>query len=170
MAGNIGGTSPKDIITVDGSDLLVRKLYYIDCYLACFNKSQAAQLAGFSGNGHMTYDRIMSDPVCKEYLERSLSDMALSKELVLARLGDIARGAYAQYITATGDVDLERLVADNQQHLIKRITWSAMGPVVEFYDSLNALAILAKHYGILDGSPADKTIELTVRYAEPMKE
>lgn len=159
-------TQTAELITIDGAELLVRKLYYIDCYLSCFNKRQAALLAGFTGNPTTVYDRILADEICKKYLQDSLKDMALSKEIVLARLGDIARGAYAQYITKTGDVDLISLVRDNQQHLIKKITWSSFGPTVEFYDSMTALGILAKHYGLLDGAPADKDIRLVVTYAE----
>lgn len=159
--------SDAQVIVIDQSDQLERKFYYIDSYLASFDKREAMLKAGFTGNPYYTFTRIMADPLAKEYYEQSLRDHALSKELVLARLGDIARGAYAKYISRNGEIDLHALTADGKQYLIKKITWSRFGVQIEFHDSMVALGLLAKHYGItVEPTFADKEVQLRVTYAK----
>ena len=59
------------------------------------------------------------------------------------------RGEHTKYISDSGNVDLSELLKDDKGHLIKGIKDTKYGKQIEFYDSQSALALIARHHGLL---------------------
>lgn len=154
-----------DIITIgDDTDIAARRYAYVNNYLRTWNKSEACALTGLLGSPHETHERIMSYPDAREYFIRAMEELALNKDIVLARLGDIARNAGMWYLKPDLELDVEAMIRDGKQFLIKKITWGKYGPIVELHDPLRALELLAKYYaGISEGEDTGQ-VQITVRY------
>lgn len=82
----------------------------------------------------------------------------MSADEVLARLAEIARGDYRDYICGDGTLDIEAMVDDGKAYLIKKVNRTERhqkgGDVItrvaiEMYDSQRALETMAKHHGLL---------------------
>lgn len=122
---------------------------WLEEYFKCgFNATEAARRAGYKWP-----DKIGPRKKGKfqALIDAELKRRAMGADEVLARLSDIGRAEYADYITKSGQVDLEELIADGKAHLIKGTKFvgkDADQLVVEFYDAQMALAKLGKAHGL----------------------
>jgi phage terminase small subunit len=138
---------------------------FIDAYLKCYNATEAARKAGYKGNGN-TLSTVGAENLRKPNIAQEISNRlrasAMSADEVLMRLGEHARSDYKEYLTENGKVDLERLLADDKGHLIKGIKLTKYGNQIEFYGADNALALIAKHHGLLVNRVEQKSTNLEI--------
>jgi len=131
-------------------------------YLKCWNSSEAARRAGYTGDANTVGPRLLADVGISAEIERRKAEIIMSADEVMARLTEQGRAAYATYFTPDGAVNLSQLVADGKGHLIKKIKPTKEGLEVEFYDAQTALAMLAKANGL-------DRIEVTGRNGGPIQ-
>ncbi len=116
----------------------VRQQLFIDEYLKCWNASEAARRAGYTGDANTVGPRLLANVGIKEEVERRKAQLIMSPEEVAARLTEQGRAEYANYFTPDG-FDLERCIADGKGHLIKKIKPTREGMEIEFHDPQAAL-------------------------------
>lgn len=94
---------------------------FVDHYIMTLNGAEAARLAGYSED---TAKQIATENLSKPYLraeiDRRLRKLTMTADETMKRLSDMASGDITQYITSTGELDLESLKADNKGHLLKK--------------------------------------------------
>ncbi|GAF84172.1 unnamed protein product [marine sediment metagenome] len=149
---------------------------FVEYYLQCWNATKAAERAGYrvpkqEGSRLLSYDAI------KEKIAERLAEIAMDADEVLARLADQARGEGTKYLTVGGSVDLARIIADDKQHLVKKVKRRTItdknGNIieyqeVEFHDTQNALVQLGRHHKLFtDRVESDERV-LLVWDKEPM--
>lgn len=127
---------------------------FIDAYLgkANFNATEAARLAKYKGNGRTLASvgwENLRKPEIAEEIKKRLQNKAMGSDETLVRLGEHARADYKPYLNKDGEVDMKSLLDDDKGHLIKGIKKTKYGNQVEFYSSQSALALIAKHHGLL---------------------
>lgn len=142
--------------------LTAKHQVFISEYLKCWNASEAARRAGYTGDANTVGPRLLANVGISEEIERRKAEIIMSADEVLARLTEQGRAAYSAYFTADGSVNLSQLVADGKAHLIKKIKPTKEGLEVEFYDAQAALAQLAKANGL-------DRIELTGKNGGPIQ-
>ena len=89
--------------------------------------------------------RLVANGSISEEIQRRIDERAMSANEVLDRLAEQARAAYSAYLTADG-VDLQRMIADGNAHLVKGIKETQYGRVIEFHDAQSALVHIGKHH------------------------
>ena len=143
---------------------------FVNEYLKCYNATLAAKRSGYTGDDNtlgVTGYNLLRNPKIKEAISQRLSETAMSPDEVVKRLGDIARGSIAPFITLReGDenitLDLTTPQAQANLHLIKKITQRRIIRTkgddeeiddttlsIEMYPADGALNTLAKHHGLL---------------------
>jgi len=110
-----------------------------------FNATQAALRAGYSPKtaysiGHEN----LKKPEIKAEIERRMSEMAMSANEALHRLGQQARVTIGDFLDDEGKVDLEQV--KRLGHLVKSLTWTKYGPKIEMYDAQSALVHIGRHH------------------------
>jgi phage terminase small subunit len=145
-------------IDVDG--LTIKQRLFIDHYIVCMNGTEAARLAGYSGDDRslavMASQNLRNVNIARA-LERRLNSFSMSASEVLIRLTDIARGDIGDALNSAGGIDATEAKAKGRSHLIKRYkTKTTVGEdqevfesEVEMYDALDALKTLAKFHALL---------------------
>ncbi len=131
---------------------------FINEFLKCFNATEAARRAGYSGNDNtlgVTGAKLVRNGKVKAAIDARLAESAMSANEVLKRLGDMARGDIGDF----SEVELKGGLKDHPlSHLVKRMTTEvkedANGKVtykaqIELYDAQSALNTLAKHHKLL---------------------
>jgi phage terminase small subunit len=145
------------------ANLTDKQRVFINEYLKCFNATEAARLAGYKGNGNtlanIGWENLRKLDIGNEISKR-LQESAMSANEVLMRLGEQARGEHAKYISGDGTINLPKLLEDNKGHLIKGVKDTKYGQQIEFYDSQSALALLAKHHGLLVSKVESTNMEI----------
>lgn len=128
--------------------LSTKRRVFVEEYLKCWNATEAAKRAGYSERtAHSQGPRLLDNVEVQAYIQRRIREKAMGADEVLLRLGEQARGEVGRYVAADGRVDLERIIADGKQHLIKGIKYDRHGRMmVEFYDAQAALALLGRHH------------------------
>ena len=113
-------------------------------YLECWNATEAARRAGYAWPEKQ-------GPAKRAKFEDEISDAltqyAMGKEEAMARLAEIARGTWSEYITPKGDVDIAKIVEDGNAHLIVEIRDTREGRVYKFCDMQGALVDILKTHG-----------------------
>ena len=145
-------------IGVDG--LTIKQRLFIDHYIVCMNGTEAARLAGYSGDDRslavMASQNLRNINVARA-LNARLNAFSMSASEVLIRLTDIARGDIGDALNSAGGIDATEAKAKGRSHLIKRYkTKTTVGEdqevfesEVEMYDALDALKTLAKFHALL---------------------
>lgn len=131
------------------SELTNKQKAFVEEYLQDFNATQAAKRAGYGGDDGVLGaqgSRLLKNVKVIERINQRLRETAMLADEVLARLAEIARGGYAEYITVAGGIDFARLIADDKAYLIKGIRDTKYGKNVEFYDAQKALVDIGRHY------------------------
>ncbi len=142
--------------------LTAKQQVFIAEYLKCWNASEAARRAGYTGDANTVGPRLLANVGVSEEVERRKAEIIMSADEVMARLTEQGRAAYSDYFTADGAVDLGKLIGDSKGHLIKKIKPTKEGIEIEFYDAQAALALLAKANGL-------DRIEVTGRNGGPIQ-
>lgn len=119
------------------------------CGEANFNATRAAELAGYEGD-YWTLAQVgsknLKTPKIAERVSEYFAAFAMTSGEVLMRLGEIARGEWAQYVDNEGNVDFARLKADDKIHLVSEIRDTRNGKSVKFCDMQGALVQIGKHH------------------------
>jgi phage terminase small subunit len=137
--------------------------------LTCWNAAEAARRAGYGDKASRQIgDENLSKPYIQEYIEKRISEKAMSADEVLLRLGEIARGSLKQFTKTRDDdiwPDLTAAAAQENFHLLKKIKpkrrvggkpgdeWVETEVEIEIHDPLKALELLGKHHKLF----TDKT-------------
>ena len=103
--------------------------------------------------------KIRHHPNVVQAIDEYFHAQEMSAAEVVARLSQQAAAGYADYLTATEDglveVDLARLIAEGNGHLIKKIDWKQVAgagvQVVEFYDAQTALVQVGRYHNLFGG-------------------
>lgn len=134
------------------NQLTHRQRAFVENYLMCWNASEALRRAGYKGkNADVIAAQNLVKPSIRSAIEARLAEMSMGANEVLMRLGEHARNDGAEYVTVGENkkpaLDIERMIRDGKQRLIKGITYSRSGDViVELYDAQSALVHLGRHH------------------------
>ena len=143
--------------------LSAKRRAFVEEYLRCWNATEAARRAGYAEpTANRTASRLLSNVDIQAHIQKRLAEIAMSADEVLMRLSEQARAAYSPYITATGVVDLHRMIDDGKAHLIKGTSWDKAGNlVVTFFDAQAALTLIGRHHALFtDKVEQDVTIDV----------
>ena len=133
---------------------------FVNEYLATWNATEAARRAGYAFPNQQGPRLLVNIGIAEEIKQR-IADKVMTADEVLVRLAEQARNEHGNYITATGLVDLPRIIRDGKGHLIKGIKETQYGKNIEFYDAQAALVHIGKHHGLFkDVSEVKAEIEL----------
>lgn len=127
---------------------------FVEAYLgrANGNATEAARIAGYSDPEMSGWANKQKVEIWSE-IEKTLNERALAAKEVVSRLAEQARGEHTAFVRVreggTPYIDVEALLAAGKGHLIKGVKQTRHGPQVEFYDAQAALALLARHHGLL---------------------
>ena len=160
---------------------------FIEQYLVDFNGTQAAIRAGYSAK---TAKVISSENLTKPDVAKEIRSRIMSADEVLMRLGDIARGDFADMfdITPMGFViDLNKAAERGKTKLIKKIKQRTTTIIrngeeietteieIELHDALQALIAIGKFHKLFterfeqtgqDGGPVVHRIEVVLPNSE----
>lgn len=127
---------------------------FVEHYLRTWNATEAARLAGYAAPNKQG-PRLLVNVGIQAAIQARLDELKLGADEVLVRLGQQARGEYAQYIytfspdgkTRLPAFDFEACAADGNLHLVRKWRYDARGNLeIEFYDAQNALVQLGRHH------------------------
>lgn len=131
--------------------LTTKQRAFVSRYLANgFNASEAAR--------HVSPEARRPDQLGYEYLrkpeiatviEEAMEAAAMPAVEVLARLADHARSSMDDFLDDAGAIDLPAARHAGKLHLVKKRGVTKEGESIELYDAQAALALLAKHHGLL---------------------
>lgn len=144
---------------------------FVEHYAICLNGAEAARLATYAeGSARQTAHKLLSKDYIKEAIQRRISEKAVSKEGVLAILGDIARSSMADFVSLHYGrdgihepyIDLAKAAQNNKLHLVKKVKRTRRTRKngkdeyieeelsIELYDKQAAAVTLARHHGLLN--------------------
>ena len=121
---------------------------WLEAYLRTWNATEAARIAGYKHPRQMGYENL-SKPYIREEINRRISEIVISADKVLLRLGQQAEASIAEFIDIKGDsfwINLENVKRFG--HLIKKIRHTKYGIEIELHDSQRALELIGKHYAL----------------------
>lgn len=152
------------------ADLTDKQRRFIDAYLVCWNATEAAARAGYSGAraslAQIGHENLRKLEIRAE-IDARLSESAMPASEVLARLTEIARSSMADFLSPRGKgvaLDLKRASDAGALHLVKKYTKTKQGVTIELYDAQAALVKLGEHHRLFvqrqeitgkDGGPID---------------
>ena len=137
---------------------LTEKQYmFVECFLACFNATEACRQAGYKGNDKtlavMGSENIRK-PNIATAIRRRLEAQAMDTAEALKRVADLARGNMAQFLkldpsTGTANLDVGAALAEGHGGLIKSVQCNEDGEIIkiELYPKDRALDMILKAAG-----------------------
>jgi phage terminase small subunit len=135
------------------AELTDKQQAFITHYLACLNASEAARRAGYPDRSAYSIGwENLRKPEIRAAIDAALTDAAMPASEVLARLTEHARISMEEFTTVRGRgiaLDLKAAKDRGVLHLVKKYTKTKQGVTVELHDAQAALALLAKHHGLL---------------------
>lgn len=139
---------------------------FVEYYIQSWNATQAAKKAKYKGS-YGTLKSIgaenLSKPYIREEIEKRVSEIVMTSNETLVRLGQMAKGVdLSEYIEmkeifrmdedGKSDLydikayfDIEKFNKDGHGHLIKSVTQTSHGIRVELHDQMSALVHIGKH-------------------------
>lgn len=170
-----GRGSKSEPIKPEDRPLTNKQRVFVEEYLQCWNATEAARKAGYTGEPEtirVTACENLTKPNIAAYIEKRISEKAMSADEVLLRLGEIARGSLKPFVRRDQDdeiwPDLTSDAAQDKFHLLKKIKpkrrvggepgmeWTETEVELEIHDPMRALELIGKHHKLF----TDKT-ELT---------
>lgn len=126
---------------------------FINEYLQCWNASEAARRAGYTGKPNVIGARLLANVSIKAAIEKRLSDSAMSANEVLGRLADQARGSMADFLNIeSNSIDLNKADKLDRLHLIKKFSHTigkeTENFTIELYDAQSALIQIGRKHGL----------------------
>src|SRR5690349_11119222 len=113
----------QEITVIDPTELTPQMFAFINYYLILFNGTEAARLAGYTGDDATlaaTASRLLSNDKIAREIDARLTKHAMSANEVLARYTQIARGDIADVVNGVGATDLDEAKRRGKSHLVKR--------------------------------------------------
>jgi phosphate uptake regulator len=143
---------------------------FVIAYLETWNATKAAEAAGYK-EPRLGY-RVLQRQRIKDAISKGLDEAAMPANEVLARLGQHARVNIGDFIKIVNKVDKNGIPYQDYQldldmvkkygYLIKELTWSRTGrPNIVLVDSQAALALLARHHGLLNDKTTNFEIDVS---------
>lgn len=138
-----------------------KQLAFIEHYLATWNGAEAARLAGYSEKtAKEQASRMLTEVNVQDAITERLAELKMSADEVLVRLSEHARGSIAPFLRVTSDGEMRGFDLNPEQplHLVRRATATTRRfkdesteytVTVELHDAQAALALLARHHGLL---------------------
>lgn len=146
--------------TINAKSLTDKQKVFIECYLQCWNASEAARLAGYSVSaaaviGHEN----LIKPNIKAAINARLAELKMGADETLVRLASHARSSMETFVNVRDDgaaeLDLTKAEEAKALHLIKKLKTtrrtikngeSEVTTEIELHDSQAALVVLGKHH------------------------
>ena len=142
---------------------------FIECYLTCWNASEAARKAGYKPkNANVIGPRMLAKVGIARAIKTRLSEAAMGADEVLKRLADQARVDSSALFAKDGKLDLagaKKLGVLKHVRRIKQQGGEHPSVDIELVDVQGALALLAKGHKLL----TDKT-ELSGADGKPVQQ
>lgn len=158
----------------ENKKLTVKQTVFIEQYLICWNKKEAARRAGYKDPQQQGY-LLFREPLINEAIQKRLSDMHMSADEALGILAKHARGDMGEFLDDEGNLDLSTAREKGLLPLIKRVkkkntSYSKKNgddteieiQEIELHDPQNAIEKILRAHGKIkpDG------FELVIRYAD----
>lgn len=126
---------------------------FIEHYLSCWNATEAAISAGYSKKTARSMGcENLTKPNIREEIEKRMSELAMTANEVLFRLGKMARSSVDDIVKMDEkghiSLDFAKAKENGSIHLIKSIVPTAHGTKVELHDQRGALVDIGKHLGM----------------------
>lgn len=131
----------------DRAGLTDKEALWVENYFQHFNASRASQSVGCKGNTRKHGWRMKHNPRVQSYIDSRLEGHYRITDEILFRISEIARASMDYFITGTR-IDLKKAQEQGKLHLIKRYRKTKSTESIELVDSLAALDLLAKIYGL----------------------
>lgn len=146
--------------------LSIKEQSFVEHYTICLNGAEAARRAGYSENSaRQIASRLLTKDYIQSAIKERLDEKYISKEGVLAILGDIATGSMEDFTSLDADgepmVDLAKAARNHKLHLVKKIKRTRRTRkfgrdeiveeelAIELYDRQAAAVTMAKHHKLL---------------------
>ena len=131
--------------------LTTKQQAFVEQYLTCWNASEAARRAGYNGKANVVGPRLLANVSIQAIIQTRLVEMKMGADEVLARLSDQSRASVAPFLRTDeqGNPTGFNLGPDRPTHLVKKVAITDKGISFEVYDAQAALALMAKHHGLL---------------------
>lgn len=160
---------------------------FIDHYLICLNATAAAKRARYKGANDNVFASIGSEnlrkPKIRQEIERRLSELTMSANEVLHRLGEQARGSLEHFVRFEDDgtfwVDLDKARDAGVLHLVKEVkqekkdfyydsgeSETTYRTMVKLYDAQNALRIILEHHQKAGSGPQEHVVMSLAEWKE----
>lgn len=137
-----------------------KRRIFVEEYLKCWNATEAARRAGYKFPNRQG-PRLLSFVGIKEKINQRLKEKVMSADEVLLRLAEQARADISEFVGIRGAIDW--IAVQEKGHLIKKIIHrQGQHSSIELYDAQAALALLARHHGLL-------TDRREVEFKEPLE-
>lgn len=154
---------------------------FVEEYLQCWNATEAARKAGYTGEPEtirVTACENLTKPNIAAYIDKRISEKAMSADEVLLRLGQVARGSLKPFVKSRDDdiwPDLTTEEAQDNFYLLKKIKpkrrvggkpgdeWVETEVEIEIHDPIKALELIGRNLKLF----TDKT-ELTGKDGAPI--
>ena len=143
-----------------------RQQNFVMHYLDCWNASEAARRAGYTGDADTIGPRLLGHVGVATEIAAGIAARGVTVPEVLQRLTDIARGDIGDFLTvdAAGAVKIDLTKHPDKLRLIKAVRQN--GAAIEMYDAQAALVALGKALGLLRENlnvQREEPLEITTR-------
>lgn len=125
---------------------LTRKMrVFLDEYLSCWNATEAARRAGYRFP-NVQGPRLLVDVRIQAAIVERMQQKAMSADEVLFRFAQQARVSLADFMDERGGLNIDKIRSNG--HLIRKLTPTKYGEVIELVDSQAALVQIGRALGI----------------------
>ena len=95
---------------------------FVECYLQCWNASEAARLAGYSvASARDAGSRLLTDTDISSAINARIADLKMGADEVLVRLAEQARGDILDFIDDEGKAKIAEARTAKKGRLIKKL-------------------------------------------------
>jgi phage terminase small subunit len=154
--------SNKRTIPKVNTPLTELQLGFANHYMQCWNGTEAARLAGYAGGESALAKQAhenLRNPKIVAYIEAQLSTEVMSANEVLARLTNIARATFDDFMDDSGLIDTVKAKRKKKLALVARVKdkhfinhkdeTETHEMEIELYSALDALKTLAKYHQLI---------------------
>lgn len=144
-----------------GDDGLTNKQrVFVEQYLICWNASEAARLAGYSGKTAGSQgSRLLKNVEIRRAIDERLKTYQMGADEVIARLSALATADMADFLTPSGrglTLNLKNARALGKLHVVRKYSKTKQGISIELYDVKDALVQLGRHHALFTDNIAGK--------------
>jgi hypothetical protein len=140
------------------SNLTAKQKLWADHYVICLNATEAARLAGYSGDDNVLatvgYENLRK-PKIRDYVDSIFEQQGMGTKEVIARLAAQAIAEVSDFITIDPltkfvRLDLGKASARGKLHAIKKLNFGDLGFLksIELHDQQAALVHIGKAHGL----------------------